>query len=206
MDKTTKKIFGVVAVLFVVVFGWLLHGSSSQPASNSQYGSTVDPNPFWYPAGLATGQDSGLYDSNVLTLSTGQNQASFQNTTGSNIKIMTGQLETSGTASTTMWFNVGTSTTASVSDVFTPGTTAPMWSQFISSFSLATGTVTGLWADNVVNHKTNYPAEILVTPGQYFILTANTYCTTVGSCETATSTNRGWTAKLIFRFYKSGGN
>ena len=208
MNKTTKILFGVVAIALIAMFGWMLHISSSHSSSqtSNSYGSTVDTNPWWYPNGVATGNLSSLYLSDTLTLSTGQNQVAWKNNTGQSVKVMIGTFETTGTASSTTWFNVGTSTTATATDVFTAGTSAPMWSQFIDGFKLSTSTVAGLWADNFVNHKSGYPAELIVPAGQYLLFTASNWCTAPGACENATSTNRGWNATVPFRYYAAGGN
>lgn len=194
-------VLGICAVLGgLAFFGFTPFGKAVVQEAQS-FGSVIESNVPWFTNGYKYGNSNALFSADMLTLSAGVNQASWQNQTGTTVVVDLGHLVTTGTASSTAWFNVGTSTTATVTNVFTPGTTAPMWSQLVSAFQLSTSTVSGIWADNIVNHKTNYPAEIMIANGQYLIITANTYCTTNGACETATSTTRGWTAQFPFKYH-----
>ncbi len=96
-----------------------------------------------------------------------------------------------------MLFYVGTTTAATITDKFNGS--APLWAQFIDGESVATNTPAGVWADNIQGHKSTWPGQIAVQPGQSLVLVMDDYCVNTGKCETATSSNRGFTT-VVFPF------
>lgn len=196
----TQQIAAAFVLVFVIVGGVLL---GLHLGGSTSYGNTINPNPEGYPAGIAFGKLNSLWLSDQLKLVAGRNQMSWKNTTGSTVLIQLAHASQTGTASSTYKIYVGTSTAATATDSFLPAT-APFWSQLIDGFSVSTGTPAGVWADNIVNHKTGFPAEVQVTAGQYLLLVADSFCTANGPCETATSSTRGWTLTLPFRYIAAG--
>lgn len=205
MKTNTQKIglgLLVVGALLGVsaFFGFSLGGhGAAAPATQQSFGSTVVPNAQWFTGCVAYGNLSRLHCSDTISLGAGQNQVAWTNNTGQTISVQDAEVNTTGTASSTVKFYVGTSTKATVADSFNPAT-APFWSQIIDAFSLATGTPSGLWADNIANHKTSFPGTVNVAAGQSILFVADSFCLTTGACETATSTNRGWTSMLNFEY------
>lgn len=202
MTNTQKVIAGllvVMALLGALAFFGVSLDHSSAPASTTKYGSTVVPNAQWFKDCIAYGNLPRIHCSDQVVMAAGQNQVAWQNNTGYTIDVQDVEVQTTGTASSTVKFNIGTSTKATATDQFNL-TTAPMWSQLVDAFSLATGTPSGLWADNITNHKTGFPGSTLVANGQYILFTASSFCTADGACNTATSTARGWTATVQFEY------
>lgn len=194
MTNTQKTVGGVLVAALLVLVGFLAAGSGHSGAPEA--GSTVNPNPQWFPTGIKIGTDNNLRLTGVLTIGVGQNQASVKNLTGSTIYVTYGAAQMLGTASSTFNLNVGTSTAATVTNQFSLST-SPLWAQFIDADQVATGTVASLISDNITNHKSSYPATLQVNNGQYFTAVVSTFCTASGACETATSSRRGWTTITI---------
>lgn len=176
-------------------------GESSAPVAGD-----VVPNPQWFTSGYGFGSLSSLYLSSKLTLGAGQNQAAWQNLTGSTVTVDMSHFDLTGSASSTFAVWVGTSTSATATNSFSL-TTAPFWAQLIgANNTVATGT-SGTYPtilDNYMGHKSGYPAEINVLNGQYLLVVASSFCAADGACNTATSTNRGWTASIPFTYHYGG--
>lgn len=197
------KIATVLAlVLGVVGIGALFLGGSG----SKQLLGDVVPNAQWFTSGYGFGTLSSLYLSDKLTLAAGQNQAAWQNNTGNTVTIDMGRFDLTGTASSTFAVWVGTSTASTATNVFSLST-APFWAQLIGgSNTVATGTP-GTYTtqlDNFVNHKSGYPAEIQILSGQYLLVVADSFCLADGACNTATSSQRGWTASIPFIYHYAG--
>lgn len=210
MKTTSRGFIGwvglVIAVLAILGSLSLIAIKAHTADTSASVGGAQSGGPTFnaganFPAGLTLGIGSTRsMNSGLIQIGRGANQASWKNTTGRTVYVRLGDVEMAGTASSTFKVYVGTSTAATVTNVFSL-TTAPLWSQFIDGAQIATATPAGVWADNITNHKTSYPGTIQVNSGQYFTLVASTFCSTVGACETATSTNRGWsTLTLPFQY------
>lgn len=187
--------YGLIAVALLVVGiigGWYF--TATTPAHLA--GSTVEINPYQYAGGLAWGPDDLLHLEAKFTIPQGSDQAYWQNTTGGDVVIDEQELSMGGTASSTFKAYVSTSTTATVKNGYT--TTAP-WSQSVNGWTVATGTTaqigasTAFLTDNIAAHNASYAAKLQVPPNYYVVVSAESACNVVGGCETATSTNRGWT-------------
>jgi len=216
-------IVGFVAVISLVV--GLTKGGSSQTAPTDQNpftdsqsvgsaaGAQVLTNVYWFPKGIIEGRTNVVSNQDVINIAAGQNQGAWLNTTGQTVTVDQTEVFLYGTssasvASTTVALSVGTSTTATVTDSFTWGTSA-FWAQNIDYATIATSTPTPsgtgfLVADNITNHKTNKPGSIQVNPGQYLLAVFSTGCknsTTSGCGDTATSSARGWDhASISFQY------
>lgn len=191
--------FGALAFVGLTPFGKQVE---------NQFGDVV-PNAQWFTTGIGFGSNKALYLSNTLTLGSGVNQAAWQNQTGTTVTVDASRFDLTGTASSTVAVWVGTSTSATVTNQFGAITTAPFWSQLISASNTISTSTNGTYTtqlDNFVNHKSGYPAEIQVLNGQYLLLVVSSACTTNAGiqCETATSTNRGWTAVAPFVYHYAG--
>jgi hypothetical protein len=201
MKKQNRGFIGwaglVIAILFILSAGLFVAtkyiptvstgGTSGGPTFNA--GAN-------FPAGYQLGLGNRTSNRGLIQVVRGTNQAYWKNTTGRTVYVALGDLEMAGTASSTFKAYVGTSTAASATNVFSL-TTAPLWSQFIDGAQVATGTPAGVVADNITNHKTSYPGTLQVNSGQYMLLVASTFCTADGACNTATSTNRGWSTLTL---------
>ena len=156
-----------------------------------------------FPVGLTLGQGPNQQNQNSgnITIGAGANQGAWLNNTGHGVSLDTGAVYMTGTASSTFNVYVGTSTKATATDQFNL-TTAPFWSQFIDAAAISTSTPAGIWADNINNHKSGKVGTLYVPSGTYVLMVANTFCKASGACETATSTNRGWSSlNLSFTYY-----
>lgn len=207
-NSNTGFLVGVVAVIaLLLVGGWALtHGTSAAPAS----GNVINTSDY-YPAGIHFGNQSvistvaqGITNAAAIQIQPGQNQASWLNTSPTTAYVCEAfAFLTGGTASSTVKLNMGTSTTATKTDVFS-NTTSPLWAQMMDAASIATGTPSGLVvADNGNNHKTGYSSCMGVPTGQYLVATISTYCTADAACNTATSSARGFSTLTIpFNYVK----
>ncbi len=204
MTTLQKVILGVAVVLAAIalVLGISNTGSTPAPATQQVGGtasSHVENQAWLFSNGIAMGPQSlypNVNSEDAIQVGIGSNQASWINTRATTAYVDLGWLILNGTASSTVKVSVGTSTTATITDSFNPAV-APMWSQFIDACQIATSTVSGVWCDNVSNHKSSYPAVIAVPPGQRLNIVVASFCKADGACNTATSTNRGWTTLTL---------
>lgn len=197
--NTYTKTAAWVGLVMSLVLGLLMmvNSSASQspqgtPEVGTINGAVVQNFPYAFTAGYYLGSQTGRSLAAVISFGAGSNQVAWKNTTGGTVYVKLGNIYANGAASSTVKFYVGTSTTATVTNSFNPAT-APFWSQFIDGESVSTSTPAGVWADNIQGHKSTYPGQIAVADGQYLLLVSSSFCTAVGACETATSTNRGYT-------------
>lgn len=192
----------VLAILILAVGGFLalnksngavdLGGNSAGPTFNA--GAN-------FPAGFTLGIGSKYLNRAVIQIPKGRNQIAWKNTYGRTVYVNLGDAEMAGVASTTFKLYVGTSSTATVTDTFNG--TAPFSALFINGATIATSSGSGnVVADNVNSHAAGSPAAIAVMANQYLLMVASAPCSVVGvGCETATSSNRGWTTiNLPFLF------
>lgn len=190
-----------IAVAVIVLFG---HSAGQAPiAGTINGGATVINNPYDFVAGIYLGGHKSITTGNSISIPAGANQGQWKNLSGQAAEVWLGMADlVSGTASSTIDLSIGTTSCAAVVDNFS-AVTAPMWSQFIDSFAIATGSV-GMLADNISGHKTNYPATILVPSGSCLTAVFESVCKVDGnSCgNTATSSNRGFSSLGIPFYYK----
>lgn len=194
MNKTTKTFIAVVLGLIVSVIGGVVGSHISAPPSapvdataKVVGGSDIVENfPSFWANGINIGQS---FEQNVaLTLGARQNQVAWLNNTGQTVFFDLSRVYPSGIASTTLQVSVGTSTTATVTD-----SSNPFFASFIDRYLLATSTQPAI--NNFKDGGTNGRTVIPVAPNQYFLMVLenpyNQACTG-STCETATSTNRGY--------------
>lgn len=185
---TTKQVLSYVALLALVV---LVAGFTARTITTGKLGGgdIVEQYPSYFVNGINIGQ--GYENSIDLTMATGTNQAYWKNNTNNTVYVWRFIGTQTGTASSTLVVNVGTSTTATVTDSATPLTTP----QLIDTYTIATST-TGRTFNSWKNAGTNGQYVIPVLPNNYLIATLeNPYrqdCSTTTNCESATSTNRGY--------------
>ncbi len=130
------------------------------------------------------------------TIGSGRNQGVWRNRTGRTVLISSADIAfPSGTASSSLLVYISTSTASTVADF-----TAPFGS-LIDGMAIATSTsLARITPNSVKNAGTNGRNVVDVQDGEYVIVallqkesTQNT-CDTTHGCESATSTNRGWTS------------
>lgn len=193
--------FGTLAFVGLTPFGQKVE---------QKFGDVV-PNAQWFTSGYGFGTNNALYLSGKLTIGVGQNQVAWQNLTGKTVTVDVTHFDLNGIASSTVAVWIGTSTTATVVNVYNT-TTAPFWAQLIgSSNTISTstnGTLYPTQLDNFTNNKSGYPSEIQVLNNQYLVEVVSSACTGQAgiSCEVATSTNRGWNAVTPFTYHYDGLN
>jgi len=226
-QKIGAAVVGVLALLGACAFfGLTPFGKSvvtevSQTAQ--QYGDVV-PNVQQFTAGFQYGQSNALFMSNLLTVNNGSDQAVWQNQTGKPVVIDTTHIITNATssasiASSTYQFSVGATSTATIPEnnkvAWITSTLTPL---SITNFTLATsnpvaylagGIAFREQADNYAYHASstaglNNSASIVVPPNWYFFVKIDTNCpySAAGiACESATSTNRGFTTVSVPFWY-----
>lgn len=151
---------------------------------------TVIEQPYVFKSGVGSGGDTLTFTKDGV-ISAGQNQGSFRNTTGRTVYVDLATIGyESGTASSSLLFYAGTSTTATFSNDFASPSGAGKFFP-IDAAVIATST-TGL---RIIT-STSTPSgngSVAVANGQYFVFQVQERyaCKSVGVCETATSTNRG---------------
>lgn len=173
--------------------------SDSSVQAGAVNGAVVQNAPYAFTNGLYIGGQKALTEGDVISISAGTNQAYWTNTHSQTAYLILGDVTMAGTASSTFWISVGTSTNRAVTDTYTPAT-SPAYAQFINAFQVATGTPAGVVADNISGYKSGTHPILAVPTGQSVFLIANSFCKLSGPCETATSSTRGWTT-LSFPFY-----
>lgn len=178
----------MVVALVMSFVGVLIFAQPAMPVKDGNLGAggEVHSSPDVYPNGVIIGDQNNIWISGTIPV--GSNQGSWRNRTGRTIFIDRAEIFTSGTASSTMVFSVGTSSAATVAD-FTN-----TFSTLIDRYTLATSSVFRL-VNSIKDAGTNGRNVIPVTDGQYVSVvwrTENNQACTGAVCETATSTNRGF--------------
>lgn len=192
----------VVALVTVVAsIGFFAPSDSNVPSgSGNEVGSSVNTNIDSYANGVGIG-DLVVFNKQG-TLGVGVNQASWRNTIQRDVFIDLAYLTTSGTASSTALLLVGTSTAATIADYTapTPG--------FFSLINFALATSSTATTTNSLHGSGAQSGLVKIAPGEYLniaILPGVRGTTPAGcapgsaSCESATSTNRGYTLDYRFR-------
>lgn len=157
--------------------------------------------PEVFAGGVGIGMVNSPHDNLLFSASgqigAGSNHGAWRNKTGRTVQVDYADISfPSGTASSSIRLYIGTSTAAipSVNDFTKP------FSTLIDDKSLATSTIL---ATLVINSNkdagTNGRQTIDVQDGEYVVISVlhseltETSCDTTHACESATSTNRGWT-------------
>lgn len=210
MSQTSTSILTKVAawvgllLSLALALGVLMsnHSAPAAPSTGSINGAIVQNAPYAFPNGLYLGSQKNLTLAAVMSIGVGTNQTFWKNTSGQTAYVFTGSahLNDNGTTTSAVTVSVGTTTCATIADNFSAAQTAPMWSQFIDAFKVATGTQ-GEVADNIAGHKTAYPGTITVPSGACLAAIVESSCITDGTCHTATSSSRGWTTMGIPIYY-----
>lgn len=125
------------------------------------------------------------------------NQAFWRNTTGRTVFVDLAEMVTTGVASTTFQFFIGTTTSASITDNFTNP-----YASLVDAYSLATSSPAWRSVNSIKDPGTNGRGVIPVLSGEYVYFTFqqdNANACTGAICETATSTNRGFNVDWYLR-------
>lgn len=192
-------------------------------------GSVVNSDVPWFTSGLKYGNSNRLYSQTSLVVAVGTDQAVWNNNTGQPVFIPMADVYLNGTsqfeqASSTYSIAVGATSTSIIAEPYTLNwETASSTSDFpdlaVTNLNIATGTPSGvpttgilfnLIGDNVTYHATstgNDGVTLVVPSGANLFVKLDSTCHTQGACETATSTNRGFTTITIpFQYYYSSPN
>jgi len=207
MTKTQKIVVAVVGVAlgFFALAAYFRAPSVAPTGQSSNLGGAdiVEQYPSYWVNGINIG---GRFTNNVkLVLGDGQNQVAWKNTTGQVVLasgvqgFISPSAKTSpAVASSTLAFFVGTSTTSTITD-----SAAPVFGSLIDTYLIATSTTNTLAIDSFGDKGTNGQQVITVLPNQYVIaVLENPYnqACTGATCETATSTNRGYNLPFSFNY------
>lgn len=198
MRKSTIVALGILIALVGGVVGGAAYVASRSSSAPTKVGAGDIVQQ--YPSFWVNGINIGVRFQNIvgLNLTDKKNQAVWLNNTGRTVMVgnFKGILVPNGKgspilASSTLILDVATSTTATVTDKAAP----IAYSTLIDTYSIATSTTNNIVINSTGNKGTNGQGTIAVAPNQYLIeVLENPYnqaCTGV-TCETATSTNRGY--------------
>lgn len=206
--KTSSKVLGVLVVLLVVGLGYLGLHQSATPAidtpseeENVGSGGNVTSQVDVYTNGVGIGPDYAFF-SRSGTLGTGVNQGAWCNSgvqgLGRTAFVEFAAVSLTGTASSTFNVYVGTSTTRTFSSDFT----AP-WAALMNGARFATSS-TATTTSSTDTRRSGY-GVVQVPVGQCVVTqvqAAGAGCLSAGgSCESATSTNRGTNFDWVIRGY-----
>ena len=146
----------------------------------------------------------GLCNNNVCemtvhgTIAIGEYQKSFLNNTGRTIFVDYVEAYANGTASSTLTFDVASSSTATLTYNASP------FSELIDSYSISTSTAYKL-INSIKNAGTNGINAIAVDPEEYVVFFLQdpyqSGSCTGATCENATSTARGYTIDYKARYH-----
>lgn len=212
MNKVLSSILVTVASLALGVSLWSVHLAT---ALNPNLGGTVENFPSWFTNGLSVGNNSngntGVFTNAVAgQIGPGANTAHWTNNTGHTVFIPLVVLHTTGTASSSMKLIVSASTTVpALADDFN-ALNLPMndvaISTIVATSSTATTTSNLL---SVAQNSSKSSGVISVAAGSSLNIVmhnasgvANAPLNTCNgaSCETATSTNRGFNVNWYFEY------
>lgn len=134
------------------------------------------------------------------TLGSGVNQGGYTNKTGRRVVVEYAEARTTGTASTSYNFYVGTSTSLSNTTIdFAAGGT--MFSELIDAKQVATSTP-NIVVNSIKDSGTNGRGALEIDPGESVLFSfrqTNVQACTGATCETATSTNRGFNVNWLLK-------
>lgn len=212
--------FGGLAFIGVTPF--------KQVAQN--FGSVVQSDAPWFTNGFKYGNSTRMFMQTTLTVPVGSDQAVWNNNTGTAVFVTLVDVYLNGAnqnsvASSTYSIAVGATTTPTIAEPFTlnwevPSSTSDFPDLAITNLNIATGTASGvpttgltfnLIGDNITYHATstgNDGVTLVVPNGANVFVKLDSTCKITGvSCETSTSTNRGFsTISVPLEYYFSSAN
>jgi len=202
MKKIIIGFLVIVALVFVTLT--LSKGDATptdESAQSTGSGGNVTQQVDIYTNGVGTGNAHAVF-SRSGTIALGANQGAWCNSgvrsVGKTAYVNFAGITTSGTASSTMKVFIATSTTATIASDYV----APFGS-LINNFQLATSSLATTTSS--IDYKRAGFGTIPVPVGQCAVVqiqAASVSCpTTGGSCESATSTNRGFSLDWILQGY-----
>lgn len=197
----------VICALVLVVAGFALVGeiksqlAVTQESAEAQALAGIENftnAPAGFKKGIAYGSRSVHFTAEGDLLA-GVNQVAWRNTTGRKVVVDKAEMRTTGTASSSYLFYVGTSTAASNTS-FDFGTA--MFSELIDAPSLATSSPIKVFTSmSDTDQGTNGRGAIEVEDGEYVLFMfrkQDLINSCSGSvCEAATSTNRGFNVRWL---------
>lgn len=191
---------GVVASLVLSFLAFSQIGNYTPTNSGDGLGSVR--NVDTYPDGIKIGKGPVAVSWQTGTIGSGVNQASFQNKTGRVMCADLAVVRTTGTASSSYRITVGTSTSATVSDF--AALTGD--NRSIIDFSFATSTTAT--SSNSVHGVGAVAGVVCVNADEYYNIALRAGTSTTASagcngatCESATSTNRGFDIIYYLRYF-----
>ena len=198
----TKKVIGISLVVAVLVcFGFLkfTDAGSALGASISNVQSVL----WQFKAGISLDSASNGADGGSVilarsgTIAAGQNQGYWTNKTGRTVFVDYGDVALNGVASSSVRVSVATSTLTALTNNF-----AAPYGSLIDNQLIATSTPqVAAVVNSDVGSGTNSKGTIEVPDGTsviFLIRQDDSRACTGATCETATSTNRGWTTANWF--------
>lgn len=195
--KTNYVKEAVVLVAGLLLGVLLAHVLAPKPAAAPLGGNVVNT-ANQYVAGTCLGSLPVCENWAGGKIEAKSNQASWRNTTGGVVYVDLAELATDGTASSSFKLYVGTSTAATIASDFT----AP-FASLINGVILATSTIATTTTNYDVAAQT--PHSIRVADGVYvnFQLQEkdSNACGVAGTCETATSSNRGFNLQWRLQYH-----
>lgn len=193
--ETDKKRIGFTALVVavaVVVLALFMHESPVQaPTDHSTKPVGLTQSDIGkFPEGAQEG-DQVVFDK-VLSIGSGANQTAWKNTLGRTVYIDASSVKigyVAGTATSSLNYYVGTSTSATQTDYARPTRLYMPIDGATFATSTSASMINGTSTSNGVG-------SVAVQDGEYlfFMVSEKFGCKTNASCETATSTNRGITA------------
>lgn len=200
-----QKVIGVVLVVGLLLVGayyWSARSSTSD-SPKTLGGDTINT-PTNFIAGLNLGPANNQVHLNEISINIGAktNSGYWKNTSGATRYVDLTDITTSGTASSSyLFYAYASSTLPGITYDFTNNVTATAntWVN-INGIGLATSTV----ATTTSSFDTTAPNRTVpVASGAYYIVLMKqrfSVCTS-GTCETATSTNRGFNVHAITQIH-----
>lgn len=210
IKKTLLWLVAIAVVILVAIVG-IDTAVKSQVSSQLQQAGDISENKTSFPQGISIQGVSQGWPG--CTISLGQDQCFIRNVQSFPIIIDQAEgvtLGTStqstgyvGTASSTMLFSISTSTASTLNDYATP------YGGLINNAKIATGTPNQIPYYSDVNGGTNAQGEAYVPVGGYVIATIQPGAVAPGGvcnpattkCETATSTNRGYSVNVKLHWH-----
>jgi hypothetical protein len=191
-----KLLIGLAGLIVGAVLGAMLVSNQSAPVQNGSLGAvntTVDE----YPSGVRFG-DIATVNWAGGDIGQSANQAYWLNTLGRPVYMDLAEVISDGTASSAMRVSVGTSTATRITDDF-----AAPYSTLVDNAAMATGSVK-IILNSQKDAGTNGRSAIVVQANEYVNVTLRqdrTGACTGATCETSTSTNRGFNLKWRLRYH-----
>lgn len=204
MVSTSRQIVVAVVVALLVSLGVVIYfgnSVSSGPTAGSggNVSTNIDTNVNGVGIGAGPQTGADIFIAGRVIIPAGTNQVAWKNKTGRSVIIeptSTGIGYSSGIASSSLNFYVGTSTASTFTDYARPTPTRLV----IDGVNIATSSPAG--AFYMGTSSATYNRGFIVPDGGYLVfdIQEKHACKSVGVCETATSTNRGITS--FFGFFQ----